>query len=68
MVVPDESPSIADLDAWARERLGPHKVPRFYGFVDTLPQGASGKTLKRTLRERVISGGIDVKPTPSRAG
>ena len=68
VVVPEEPPSIVELDAWARERLGPHKVPRFYGFVETLPQGSSGKTLKRTLRERVISGGIDVKPTPSRAG
>ncbi len=48
------SPEGQDLDAptliaWARERLGRHKVPRRVEFVSTLPLGPSGKILKREL-------------------
>ena len=33
------------------ERLGGYKIPRRYEFVSELPRNASGKILKRVLRE-----------------
>jgi long-chain acyl-CoA synthetase len=53
--------TIADLDAWARERLVPYKVPRGYAFVESLPEGASGKTLKRRLRDQLVAGEIHIE-------
>ncbi|WP_346908588.1 long-chain-fatty-acid--CoA ligase [uncultured Roseibium sp.] len=40
-----------DLIAFCRERLGGYKIPRQYEFVSELPRNASGKILKRVLRE-----------------
>lgn len=40
------------LIAYARERLAAHKVPKAIHFIDELPKNASGKLLKRELRER----------------
>lgn len=48
------------LDAWVRERLSPTKVPRAYAFVDALPQGLSGKVLKRALRTQLVEGAIEL--------
>jgi acyl-CoA synthetase (AMP-forming)/AMP-acid ligase II len=45
-----------DLDAFCRERLGGFKVPRRYEFQAVLPRNASGKILKRELREQYWSG------------
>jgi fatty-acyl-CoA synthase len=47
----------ADLDpdaviAHARERIAHFKCPRRVEFVDELPRNATGKILKRTLRQR----------------
>jgi long-chain acyl-CoA synthetase len=52
----------SELDAWARERLAPYKLPRRYAFVKELPRGASGKTLKRLLRDALTSGAIAAEP------
>ncbi len=41
-----------DLIAWVRQRLANYKVPRGIETVDALPVNASGKVLKRELRER----------------
>ncbi|MGA8724186.1 MAG: FadD3 family acyl-CoA ligase [Acidimicrobiales bacterium] len=41
-----------ELIAWVRERLANYKVPRGVETVDALPVNASGKVLKRELRER----------------
>jgi long-chain acyl-CoA synthetase len=46
------------LDEWVREQLSPYKAPRRYAFVEELPQGTSGKTLKRRLRDQLASGEI----------
>lgn len=39
------------LIAFCRDRLGGYKIPRQYTFVAELPRNASGKVLKRVLRE-----------------
>lgn len=45
------SPSAEDLLAFCRERLAPHKLPKSFETVDTLPRNANGKVLKTALRE-----------------
>ncbi|MGW0534050.1 acyl-CoA synthetase [Streptomyces sp. NPDC003032] len=46
----------AGLIAHARERLAPFKAPKRVLFVDELPRNASGKILKRELRDRFGEG------------
>ncbi|HXH21116.1 MAG TPA: o-succinylbenzoate--CoA ligase [Dehalococcoidia bacterium] len=40
------------LRAWCRERLAGYKAPRTFVFLPELPRTASGKLLRRELRER----------------
>jgi acyl-CoA synthetase (AMP-forming)/AMP-acid ligase II len=42
------------LIAWARQVMANYKVPRRVVVVDSLPMNASGKVLKRELREREV--------------
>ena len=44
-----------ELIAFARDRLAGYKLPRSVTFVDDLPRTATGKVLKRELRERYAS-------------
>jgi acyl-CoA synthetase (AMP-forming)/AMP-acid ligase II len=44
-----------EVIAWCRERLANFKVPRSVEVVDALPRNASGKVLKRELREFVVA-------------
>jgi HIP---CoA ligase len=44
------------LIAWARQAMANYKVPRRVVVVESLPLNASGKVLKRELRERVVRG------------
>jgi long-chain acyl-CoA synthetase len=37
--------------AWSKERLAAYKYPRFVEVRDRLPMTATGKILKRALRE-----------------
>jgi long-chain acyl-CoA synthetase len=46
----------ASVIAWARERIGGFKVPKSVDFVETLPRNATGKVLRRMLRERYWAG------------
>jgi O-succinylbenzoic acid--CoA ligase len=39
----------AELDAWCRERLAGHKVPRRWNFLGALPRSEGGKLLRRKL-------------------
>ena len=39
--------------AWARERIATFKAPRSVEFVDALPKNATGKILRREVRDRV---------------
>jgi acyl-CoA synthetase (AMP-forming)/AMP-acid ligase II len=48
---PGESPSPADIIAWARERIAGYKAPKSVDFIDALPRNPSGKVLRRELRK-----------------
>ncbi|KKD06849.1 acyl-CoA synthetase [Streptomyces sp. WM6386] len=52
VVVPREEVEEAELIAHAREKLAHFKAPKRVLFVDELPRNASGKILKRELRDR----------------
>jgi long-chain acyl-CoA synthetase len=39
------------LIAWARDHLAGYKLPRSISFADEIPRNASGKILKKALRE-----------------
>jgi acyl-CoA synthetase (AMP-forming)/AMP-acid ligase II len=43
------------LAQWAKERLANYKLPERVEILDSLPVNASGKVLKRELRERYLS-------------
>ena len=42
----------ASIIAWARKRIGGFKVPKSVDFVQALPRNATGKVLRRMLREQ----------------
>jgi O-succinylbenzoic acid--CoA ligase len=44
------APSVDELRAFARDRLGVPKLPREVRVVDAIPRTASGKSLRRLLR------------------
>lgn len=47
-----EKPSLAELQAFARQRLADYKIPRLIQYTDAIPRNASGKILKNVLREK----------------
>jgi fatty-acyl-CoA synthase len=49
---PDALLTPEDLIAWCRTRIAGFKSPSAAEFVDSLPRNASGKLLKRALREK----------------
>jgi fatty-acyl-CoA synthase len=48
---PGASCDADSIIAWARRRIGGFKVPKSVDFVETLPRNATGKVLRRALRE-----------------
>ena len=48
----DQDLSEADVKAYVKSRLANYKVPRDVTFVDELPRNATGKVLKRELRDQ----------------
>jgi fatty-acyl-CoA synthase len=58
IIVPKQGASTdeASVIAWARERIGGFKVPKSVDFVQVLPRNATGKVLRRMLRERYWAG------------
>ena len=48
--------SPASVITWARRRIAGFKVPKSVDIVDVLPRNASGKILRRELRERYWQG------------
>jgi fatty-acyl-CoA synthase len=57
-VVPEAGVSLseADLSAHVKANLASYKTPREVEFLDELPRNATGKVLKRELRDREASG------------
>jgi acyl-CoA synthetase (AMP-forming)/AMP-acid ligase II len=51
----DQQPDPAQLALWCRDRMANFKVPRRVEIVAALPLNASGKVLKRELRERLTA-------------
>lgn len=45
-----------EIIQFARDRMAKYKAPRSVEFVDSLPQGPTGKILKRELRDRISKG------------
>ncbi|KUL47039.1 acyl-CoA synthetase [Streptomyces regalis] len=56
VVVPRGEVTEAELIEHAREKLAHFKAPKRVVFVDELPRNASGKILKRELRDRLAEG------------
>jgi len=44
-------PTPGEIIAWARERIAAYKAPKSVDYIDALPRNASGKILRRELRE-----------------
>ncbi len=44
-----------EIITWCRERLAAYKVPRVVEFIDELPKNATGKVLRRVLRENATA-------------
>jgi acetyl-CoA synthetase len=52
IVASDELTS--EIQDWVRTRLAAHKYPRQLEFIDELPMTATGKVMRRVLRQREI--------------
>jgi acyl-CoA synthetase (AMP-forming)/AMP-acid ligase II len=52
VLVPQGQASAEDLKAHVKANLAGYKAPREVEFLDELPRNATGKVLKRSLRER----------------
>jgi long-chain acyl-CoA synthetase len=49
----------AEIDGWCQEQFAAYKRPRFFEFRSQLPVSATGKVLKRELREEARRGSTD---------
>ena len=57
---PGRTPDPAELFAYCREHLAPHKTPRYWTVLEEFPQTPLGKIQKFVLRERFVARGADV--------
>jgi acyl-CoA synthetase (AMP-forming)/AMP-acid ligase II len=48
---PGTAPDPAEIIAWTRSRIAGFKTPKSIDFIEALPRNASGKILRRQLRE-----------------
>jgi long-chain acyl-CoA synthetase len=53
---PGRTPDPQDIIAFARSRVAAYKTPKSVDFIDALPRNASGKILRRELREPFWAG------------
>jgi acyl-CoA synthetase (AMP-forming)/AMP-acid ligase II len=53
---PGETPDAEDIIAFARGRIAGFKAPKTVDFIEALPRNASGKILRRELREPYWAG------------
>ena len=47
----------ADLKAWVKERLAPHKYPRWFEWRASLPKNDRGKVARKVLKEELAGRG-----------
>ncbi len=52
---PGHQATAEEFEAFCRERMANYKVPREFVFVDALPKSATGKVLKRVMREQAAT-------------
>ena len=52
-VKPGQEASEEDLIAFTKERVAAYKYPRSIRFVNSLPKGATGKILKKELKQQI---------------
>ena len=57
------NPGPDEIIGWTRERLAHFKCPRSVELVDELPRNATGKILKRDLRDRHVTSTTDADPS-----
>lgn len=59
---PGERLDAASIADWCRERLAPHKVPRYVAFVETLPHTPTHKVAKARMRQdpALLAGAVDL--------
>jgi long-chain acyl-CoA synthetase len=48
---PGAARDVADIIAWVRLRVAHYKAPKSVDFIDAIPRNATGKILRRQLRE-----------------
>jgi long-chain acyl-CoA synthetase len=53
---PGTKPDPTDIIAFARQRIAGYKAPKSVDFIEALPRNASGKILRRELREPYWAG------------
>jgi long-chain acyl-CoA synthetase len=53
---PGATPDPASIIAFARQRIAAYKAPKSVDFIEALPRNASGKILRRVLREPYWAG------------
>ncbi len=53
---PGTAPDPAEIIAWTRSRIAGFKTPKSIDFIEALPRNASGKILRRQLREPYWAG------------
>jgi long-chain acyl-CoA synthetase len=60
----DTSPTPIEILNFCRENLAPYKVPANVYYVDEFPLNATGKVLKRVLREEAMSETLRLRTGP----
>ncbi|MBM7517964.1 AMP-binding protein [Nocardioides nitrophenolicus] len=53
-----DRPTVAELTAFVREQIAPHKAPTYWSFVEELPMTPTGKIQKFVLRDRIDAGSL----------
>ncbi len=55
----DEKATETDLRKFLKDKLANYKIPKHFYFLDELPKNATGKVLKRVLRDKLNKGEFD---------
>ena len=55
-----ENIDLKQLEEYCRENLSSYKIPKEFHFVESLPRNASGKILKRVIKEEVDNNQLKV--------